>query len=504
MASEPRLARHEIALVKAMLARGDFPKDRIQAYFSRPDRTVNYGRIHDVGSGKIGSDVEPADDQELVTFLSSFGVPQYPEVSAENDPLSQAALSLILRVNRKRLNCLLKDENDLFEAKETFHPSGGQFAKYAKTAAGFANSGGGYIVFGVKNDSLELVGLADQRFLKTDKAELAQRFDKYLAPSIHWDRTTCDISGKRLGVLYIYSSLRKPIVSRYEADGLRDGAVYFRYIGETREARSAELEEILSARDRRAADELAKLVTRVSSIGAQNVGLLDIDSGTVEGPRGAFVIDENILPKLNFIREGDFALKKGAPTLRLIGDVEPVERARIKPIIVSGRAISEHDIVRDFVQQVIQFEPREYIRIQLHLQYKILPIFFFAWKAQIGSEEVISMIMAERDVSTHTREKVIQRASGERRVNIESRRYLADMIDKMLSSEPIRVTPENAIRVARAARALTAEEVHNIDIFRILRVLLAVHDEKPDHALYSQIRLTASYIDEVIFGAEPG
>ncbi len=43
MAHEPRLARHEIALIKAMLSKNDMPKDRIQAYFSRPDRPVNYG-----------------------------------------------------------------------------------------------------------------------------------------------------------------------------------------------------------------------------------------------------------------------------------------------------------------------------------------------------------------------------------------------------------------------------------------------------------------------------
>lgn len=38
MAQEPRLARYEIALIKAMLANKDMPKDRIQAYFTRPDR----------------------------------------------------------------------------------------------------------------------------------------------------------------------------------------------------------------------------------------------------------------------------------------------------------------------------------------------------------------------------------------------------------------------------------------------------------------------------------
>jgi hypothetical protein len=80
MAQEPRLARHEIALIKAMLAKAEMPKDRIQAYFSRPDRTVNYGRIHNIETGKIGMGVEPAADNELAAFLDSFGksAPQEP------------------------------------------------------------------------------------------------------------------------------------------------------------------------------------------------------------------------------------------------------------------------------------------------------------------------------------------------------------------------------------------------------------------------------------------
>jgi hypothetical protein len=43
-----------------------------------------------------------------------------------------------------------------------------------------------------------------------------------------------------------------------------------------------------------------------------------------------------------------------------------------------------------------------------------------------------------------------------------------------------------------------------VDIFRTLRSLLTAHDEKPDHGLYSQIRLAASYVDEAMFGSQLG
>jgi hypothetical protein len=501
MAQEPRLARHEIALIKAMLAKGEMPKDRIQAFFTRPDRTVNYGRIHNIETGKIGAGVEPAADHELAAFLESFGkaAPQEP---SETDPLSPSTLSALLKIDPKRPGRLLKDESDSFEAKETFHTKGAQFAKYARTAAGFANAGGGYLVFGVKDETLEVTGLADDRFTAADKAELTQRFDHFLAPAIQWDRTTFDIAGKTLGVIYVYSALRKPVVSRMESDGLRDGAIYYRYIGATREVRSAELGEILGARDRRAGEDLAQVVSRVSNIGVQNVGIFDIDAGRVEGARGSFMIDENLLPKLRFVKEGEFAETKGAPTLRLIGDVETVEAGKVRPIIVAGRALSEYDIVRDFIEQKVHGDPKQYIRHQLHLQYKILPLFFYAAKAGLHKSELTELVRNEPYASKHTLGKVCARVSGAQCMPPESRKNYEDVIAKLLSGETPRVTPENSIKLAKALRALTPGEIEKVDVFKVLRLLLAAHDENPDRTLYGQIRLTASFVDETIFGRE--
>ena len=52
------------------------------------------------------------------------------------------------------------------------------------------------------------------------------------------------------------------------------------------------------------------MVSRVSNIGVQNVGIFDVDAGRVEGARGSFMIDENLLPKLRFIKEGAGEIEK--------------------------------------------------------------------------------------------------------------------------------------------------------------------------------------------------
>ena len=65
----------------------------------------------------------------------------------------------------------------------------------------------------------------------------------------------------------------------------------------------------------------------------------------------------------------------------------------------------------------------------------------------------------------------------------------------------MRVTPENAITLARAIRALTTEELQKIDVLKVLRALLTAHDEGPERTLFHQLRLTASFVDECLFGS---
>jgi hypothetical protein len=87
-------------------------------------------------------------------------------------------------------------------------------------------------------------------------------------------------------------------------------------------------------------------------------------------------------------------------------------------------------------------------------------------------------------------------------MHAESRRTYDDLLPKLLAGETVRVTPENSVKIAKAIRALTPDELQAIDPFKLLKSLLAAHDEKPDHALYSQIRLTASFVDEALFGRQ--
>ena len=71
------LDRWEVAIVKAMLARHFVAQD-IQAYFSRPTRSINHARISEIRDGAKHRSVRAATDAELDAYLAAW-----PDVDPE-------------------------------------------------------------------------------------------------------------------------------------------------------------------------------------------------------------------------------------------------------------------------------------------------------------------------------------------------------------------------------------------------------------------------------------
>jgi hypothetical protein len=65
------LAKWEVALVKAMLARKYVPQD-IQAFFSRPTRSINHARISEIRDETKHKSIKPASEAELDSFLEAW------------------------------------------------------------------------------------------------------------------------------------------------------------------------------------------------------------------------------------------------------------------------------------------------------------------------------------------------------------------------------------------------------------------------------------------------
>lgn len=71
-------------------------------------------------------------------------------------------------------------------------------------------------------------------------------------------------------------------------------------------------------------------MSKIGRAGPQHAAILNTDSGLIESNESSvLVIDENLISKLKFIKEGEFVEKEGATALKLVGDLVPVDQVEV-------------------------------------------------------------------------------------------------------------------------------------------------------------------------------
>ncbi len=238
------------------------------------------------------------------------------------DPLGADVLKVLFPMRKGSKRYLAITETDQIECKESF---GGQhwITNCIKAIAAFANNKGGYIAFGLKDKSWEIIGIKKKKFEEYDRKKLNQFLRNTLSCGIDFDMATLERAGKVIGVLHISPVKIKPVMFIKQADGAAEGHIYYRYQGENRLIAPAELQQIIEERIRTLSETiLSKHINNIFANGIENCAVLNLDTGIVDGKAGSFVIDEKLLPKISFIKEGEFVEKSGTPTLKLIGEIK--------------------------------------------------------------------------------------------------------------------------------------------------------------------------------------
>ena len=111
---------------------------------------------------------------------------------------------------------------------------------------------------------------------------------------------------------------------------IKNGEIYYRYGGRTQKIQYAELESIIRKRIDQNNQAWIDLVQKIGSAGPSNAAILDTEQALIQkGEAQIFVVDDELAKKLRFIKEGQFKEKEGAPTLKLIGDVVPVNQVEV-------------------------------------------------------------------------------------------------------------------------------------------------------------------------------
>jgi hypothetical protein len=221
-----------------------------------------------------------------------------------------------------------------------------------------ANNKGGRIVYGVQDNPHIPRGMTNNKFNETDPKTIDKTIREYFSQELIWKSSTHKISEKEFGILIVDESENKPIICKKNKDGvLREGAVYYRYRGETKEIEYAELQKILDKEREKEKLLWLKHVTRISTIGPKNVQLLDTYKGEITTGGGKVLIDKNIIDKIKFVQEGKFVEKEGAPTLKLVGEI-------------SGIVDTENMLPNDKVYPLFTKDLQKLLKL-IHMRYNV-------------------------------------------------------------------------------------------------------------------------------------
>lgn len=412
-----------------MLARGMRNKD-IQFFFNRPERPVNSGRITGIKNGTYASSttIIPATEETLSKFLSEtsnasdIGGIRVPAegLLTSMDPISEPAIRELFRQNAKGYWVLTRGETDCCEGKRNF---GFKYPEpWLRAVAALANNLGGYVLFGVcdkgtkgpngEDHSHHVYGMDDNLFLDADAADFSMRLKSFFEPTPRFEIASISFDEKVVGVIYVHEHPSAPVIATKQGKSkIAEGDIFYRYPGQSTRIRYGDLRSMLDDRDKKARLESLPLIEKILEVGPEKSMVADLANGLLTDQK-KFLIDDEAIGKLKFIKEGQFVEKDGDLTLKLIGEVQPVSYVKTKKVFDN---ISKDDIFSCFLNQDSVDNPAAFINALRDIQTYWLPIFYYQHLAKFSVQQAVDCLNngiggMKKSIEHHT--KRLQSRSG--------------------------------------------------------------------------------------------
>jgi len=431
----------------------------------------------------------------------------------ENKPFSQEELNYIFRTSPKNPDRLISRESSSLEFKLTFGWK--SLSRYLKSFAAFANTKGGYLVFGVANRPRKLVGLAEtskQLFEDIDPEKLTSNLNELFAPEIIWDIQEYELDGKTYGLIYVFESQDKPIICTKNSENeLKEGDIYYRYRGRSERIKYPELRDILESKRGKEQRLWMQHLTKIARIGVRDTGIFDLHTGQVTGSAGSFLIDESLLSQLSFIKEGEFSEVKGKPTLKLIGKAEVISGMPIQTrgkSIVKTKGIRISDIILAFLKKERVQEARDYITQICFENSAFLPVYYYMQLANLDSNETIELVNGVVCRST-SRYKLIERLEygstqslsipgGNTSTAKKKRDFLQQLNRQQMDSD---IDGKDLEHCLQSIRCLSNEEVkqNNDYLCDLLRIWFNKYYASAEGSLADNLRRAICWVDEAFY-----
>lgn len=212
------------------------------------------------------------------------------------DPLTRDAALFLLAY---------AEEDDRVDYKQTIDLSSErEWLGLTKDISAFANTRGGYLIFGVNDQNKEVLGLAKEiETVLKDANNLQLKFNSYLEPDISTIRSKAfRIEGKAIIIIYVPQSLN--VTHLIKKDGvlykqsktpkiiLHQGTFYVRRSASNHLGDSRDLDDVVERRIDQFRDALIDKVARVvKSPADSNLFILSKDPEDVDGER--FIIEDS-------------------------------------------------------------------------------------------------------------------------------------------------------------------------------------------------------------------
>jgi len=299
-------------------------------------------------------------------------------IGDHDSPFILESIKCIFETTSKDSEQIKCRESSRLDFKQSF--SWGSRDEYARTMAAFSNTEGGYLVFGVRDNPRELVGLKNDKFEQIDQAKISSYLNDLFSPEIHWEMYTHEVQDKSFGLIYTHKATKRPIIATRNGDReIKEGDIFYRYRGQTKRIKYAELSGIIEDQITEEREYWVKHLEQIANIGAKNAAIFNIETGEVRGSGGSFYLDEALLPRLQFIKDGEFHETKGAPVLRVVGEVKTVKPGIILPTktVEKPVLIRTPEIVYAFLDKKEVSGPIEYIKSICFEPSAYLPVYYY-------------------------------------------------------------------------------------------------------------------------------
>ena len=296
---------------------------------------------------------------------------------------------------------------------------------------------------------------------------------------------------------------------------MKESDIFYRYRGRSQRIKYNELRSILDISRRKEQQLWMEQILRIAKVGISNIGVFDLTNGSVTGENGSFLIDETLLKKISFIREGEFSEREGKPTLKLIGNVEPINAITVigkKQIVKETTIITPSDIVHCFLKRQHVNDPENYIKQICVGTTAYLPVYFYIKQGDLEIEKVVMMIdsmevhsqakeILKRRLVQHTKQW-LRVSAYDSIIAIAKRKYQQEIRDKTIDLE--KIGGQQLIYCVQSVRGFSLEELKSSSdiIFEFLLKCFDLHYEDSVPWVADNIRRAICWVDEALFMGE--